>query len=257
MANTDSWQALADAVVATGTEEHVDRLIDAISAVVPYDLITVVRYSATHKPEFVRHRRFSEEMVRKYLQNYYVYDPFYARWRQERRVGVLPLRQLADAEMKRGQYIAEFLAQSQICDEVGVLLADQEDWCLGVFLDRSRRPFAAAEVRALQARFPVFAALHAQDLKSRSGAAAANGARATGASPQREPTIPPGLWPELSSRERELVELVLAGHPTATIATRLGIAIGTAKNHRRRIYEKLDITTERELFLQFFRGRAD
>ncbi|TGQ88614.1 response regulator transcription factor, partial [Mesorhizobium sp. M1C.F.Ca.ET.204.01.1.1] len=28
--------------------------------------------------------------------------------------------------------------------------------------------------------------------------------------------------------------------------------VGTVKNHRRRIYEKLDITTERELFLQFF-----
>ncbi len=51
------------------------------------------------------------------------------------------------------------------------------------------------------------------------------------------------------------MQLVLAGHPTAAIAERLGITVGTAKNHRRRIYEKLDITTERELFLQFFRLR--
>ena len=56
----------------------------------------------------------------------------------------------------------------------------------------------------------------------------------------------------MGARERELVQLILAGHPTATIAERLGIAVGTVKNHRRRIYEKLDITTERELFLQFF-----
>ena len=72
-----------------------------------------------------------------------------------------------------------------------------------------------------------------------------------------QPTIPAGLWPELSPRERELVQLVLAGHPTATIAERLGITVGTAKNHRRRIYEKLDITTERELFLQFFQSRME
>ena len=51
------------------------------------------------------------------------------------------------------------------------------------------------------------------------------------------------------------MQLVLAGHPTATIAERLGIIVGTAKNHRRRIYEKLDITTEQELFLQFFQHR--
>ena len=71
-----------------------------------------------------------------------------------------------------------------------------------------------------------------------------------------EPSIPVGLWPELSQRERELVQLVLAGHPTANIAERLGITVGTAKNHRRRIYEKLDITTERELFLQFFQHQG-
>ena len=65
----------------------------------------------------------------------------------------------------------------------------------------------------------------------------------------------PSLWPELSLRERELVQLILAGHPTANIAERLGITVGTVKNHRRRIYEKLDITTERELFLQFFQHR--
>jgi DNA-binding CsgD family transcriptional regulator len=59
------------------------------------------------------------------------------------------------------------------------------------------------------------------------------------------------LWPELSPRECGLVQFVLAGHPTATIAERLGITVGTAKNHRSRIYEKLDITTEQELYLQF------
>jgi DNA-binding CsgD family transcriptional regulator len=53
-------------------------------------------------------------------------------------------------------------------------------------------------------------------------------------------------------RERELVDLILAGHPSATIADRLRITLGTVKNHRRRIYDKLDITTERELFLQYF-----
>lgn len=77
-----------------------------------------------------------------------------------------------------------------------------------------------------------------------------------GASPQQKPRIPEGLWPELSLRERELVQLILAGHPTANIAERLGITVGTVKNPRRRICEKLDITTERELFLQFFQHRA-
>jgi DNA-binding CsgD family transcriptional regulator len=56
---------------------------------------------------------------------------------------------------------------------------------------------------------------------------------------------------ELTPREQEIVGLILEGHPSATIAKRLGIGRGTVKNHRRRLYDKLDITTERELFLLY------
>lgn len=247
------WEPLARAIAATGTDDHVDRLIDLIGADVPHDLVTVTRYSATRVPEFVKHRRFSDEMVRRYLDNYYVFDPFYASWRRERRLGILPLRRLADEEARRGQYIAGFLAQSEICDEVGILLADGGDWCLGIFLDRSTLPFRDGEIALLTERLPVFEALHALDIKARGSEFSRTSAPGgPGASPQQAPRIPAGLWVELSARERELVQLVLAGHPTADIARRLGIAVGTAKNHRRRIYEKLDITTERELFVQFF-----
>ncbi|MDX3924490.1 MAG: helix-turn-helix transcriptional regulator [Shinella sp.] len=251
------WRALADAITAAGTDDHVDRLIDMIGSLVAHDLITVTRYSATRKPEFVKHRRFSDEMVGQYLDTYYVFDPFYAYWRTERRLGIVPLKSLADDEMKRGRYIAEFLAQSEICDEVGIFLEDGGDWCLGIFLDRTRRPFREAEIEALEERFGVFASLHALDTRTRTPSyKRTETPTATGATPAGKMEFTAKLWPELSLRERELVELVLKGYPTSTVAARLNIAIGTVKNHRARIYEKLDITTERELFLQFFQRQT-
>jgi DNA-binding CsgD family transcriptional regulator len=255
---SDFWQSLAEAIAATGSEDHVDRLIDVIGGLVAHDLVTVTRYSATRKPEFVKHRRFSDEMVRSYLENYYVYDPFYARWRERRQLGIVPLKHLADEDLKRGKYIAEFLAQSEICDEVGILLEDGGDWCLGIFLDRTRQPFKDAEITLLTQRLPVFAALHALDIRSRRPDFTRTDApQGKGGAPQREPRIPAGLWPDLSLREKELAQLILSGHPTLAIAQRLGITPGTVKNHRRRIYEKLDITTEREMFLQFFQHQPD
>ncbi len=56
---------------------------------------------------------------------------------------------------------------------------------------------------------------------------------------------------ELTPREKQIVGLVLEGHPSVAIARRLGIGRGTVKNHRRRLYDKLDITSERELFLLY------
>jgi DNA-binding CsgD family transcriptional regulator len=251
------WSGLAAAVTATGSQAHLDRLIDAIGSVVPHDLVTVVRYSAKGRPAFVKHRHFSDALVRSYLATYYVFDPFYAHWRAARRPGVLPLKSLADDAMKRGRYIAEFLARSAICDEVGVLLPDGGDGCLGIFLDRMERPFRDAEIALLVERYPVFEALHALHLSTREASPkAAASLPPPGAAPQAEPAIPAGLWPALSPRERELVRLILSGYPTATIARRLGITAGTVKNHRRRIYDKLDITTERELFVEFFQFRS-
>ncbi len=72
-----AMKALAGAIAGVGSNSHVERLVDLIGALVPHDLITIVRYSATQRPEFVSHRNFSDLMVRKYLDIYYVYDPFY------------------------------------------------------------------------------------------------------------------------------------------------------------------------------------
>jgi DNA-binding CsgD family transcriptional regulator len=64
------------------------------------------------------------------------------------------------------------------------------------------------------------------------------------------PRAPCDSWlAPLTPRERQIVTLTLEGHPIAGIAKRLGVAPGTIKNHRLRVYQKLDITTERELFL--------
>ena len=51
MYGSDFWKNLADAISATATDSHIDRLIDMIGAVVPQNLITVTRYSATRKPD--------------------------------------------------------------------------------------------------------------------------------------------------------------------------------------------------------------
>ena len=55
----------------------------------------------------------------------------------------------------------------------------------------------------------------------------------------------------LTDRETDIVGLILLGYPNSHISKSLGIGLGTVKNHRHRLYNKLDITTERELFSMF------
>lgn len=53
----------------------------------------------------------------------------------------------------------------------------------------------------------------------------------------------------LSPRERQLVEKTLRGYSMPVIAERL--SLGTVRNYKQRLYTKLDITTEREIFSLF------
>jgi DNA-binding CsgD family transcriptional regulator len=64
-------------------------------------------------------------------------------------------------------------------------------------------------------------------------------------------SLPAVLSASLTPREADIVRLILQGYPSTSIAEKLGVSRGTIKNHRLRLYEKLDITSEREIFLRY------
>jgi DNA-binding CsgD family transcriptional regulator len=58
----------------------------------------------------------------------------------------------------------------------------------------------------------------------------------------------------LTEREREVVDLLLRGNSAKAIARGLGISPETARNHLKRIYPKLGVASQAELFALFFRA---
>lgn len=56
---------------------------------------------------------------------------------------------------------------------------------------------------------------------------------------------------ELTPKETEVVAHILRGLPPTLIAEKMGVTVGTVRNHKHRLYFKLDISTERELFTTF------
>jgi len=56
---------------------------------------------------------------------------------------------------------------------------------------------------------------------------------------------------ELSQREREVIQYVLRGHSSGSIALNLDVSVTTIKTHRKRAYAKLNISSQSELFSMF------
>lgn len=246
--------AVTEAIGSIGTPAYLDRLINLVAGQVLHDKVTVVRYSASRRPEFVSWQNFQTRFVEQYLKTFYVADPFYADWRQNRRPGVVSLRRTPD--LAAGPYIADFLDGAGIVDEVGLLLEDGGDWCLGIFLDRSRHAYRSTEIDRLGEIYPLVRAIHVQDVRQRPAGFRRTVQTEAAAMP---PGIPARFLDDhprsgtLTPREREVLTLILSGQTGSAIARSLSIEPGTVKNHKRKIYGKLGVGSERELFVEFVR----
>jgi DNA-binding NarL/FixJ family response regulator len=68
-----------------------------------------------------------------------------------------------------------------------------------------------------------------------------------------KPTVPPQTFPELSDREREILDLVAQGANNAEIANRLVLSPKTVRNHVSNIFSKLQVADRAHAII---RGRA-
>jgi ATP/maltotriose-dependent transcriptional regulator MalT len=75
----------------------------------------------------------------------------------------------------------------------------------------------------------------------------------------------PTLWPEtilqlgthITTREKDVLKLLLSGFSNKEIAGKLSLSAETIKVHRRNIYAKLNIKSQPELFARFFMPKQD
>ena len=65
--------------------------------------------------------------------------------------------------------------------------------------------------------------------------------RLTGFFASPSPNVPPRAFPELTTREEEILALVANGHSNAEIAERLYLSLKTVQNHVSNIFAKLRV----------------
>jgi DNA-binding CsgD family transcriptional regulator len=215
------------------------------------DLSMVMRYSRRHAPEYVIHDGLRPEHIELYLRGLYRLDPIYRLCRQRRVRGIRDLASVSTQDDRSGDYFSLFLRLTGMADDLVVLLPVDAETSIGVLYER-RTQFRAKETGELQGLFPLIDSLHQLHLRLAPGPSIDNSMPKPGLRPiNHEAALGSFLRDELTPRERDILHLVLIGYPNVKIAERLKLSVNTVKNHKKRMYLKLDITTERELFLAF------
>lgn len=244
----DVWNAsLGAAATAIGSTGFPDALAAALRLLSPFQMMNGFVYSPDGGAFDLYNERIVAErsiIVDRYLAGAFILDPFYDAVRADASARMIVMRDLAPDDFAQTEYFRLHYATTEIVDEVGFVLALENDFVAVLSLSRTGIAplFSQEDLKRLKAAVPIVCALAerhwlrlpSHTLDSRSAPPAAKIEH-----------------PLLTKRELEIVTLILKGHSTLSLAAVLSLSPNTVKVHRRQVYAKLNISSQAELFRLF------
>lgn len=247
-----AWNsAVATAMEAIGTNAFGNRLEAALATIVDFDILMVFGYNGADKPVCCYHNidtLRARTVIDAYISGPYLLDPFYSATMDRKGGGILRLKDLAPDHFFSSEYYRRHYVLTGIRDEIGILCRPA-NWAGVVF--SFTRPIAS----------PAFGRKDLASIRDAEPLLRALGECHWGLSDYAPVTARPAPAHDpindtlsrmtngiLTPREVEITSLILRGHSNASIAETLKIAPGTVKIHRKNIHQKLNISSQAELF---------
>ncbi len=188
-----------------------------------------------------------ESSLRQFVRGPYLLDPYYQA-AVAQRFGVFQLRDLAPQGFRDSEYYRGWYRNCGYTDECGYLVRLRGSGFVNIALGktRPRARFSSGEVTLLRDIEDTVAGLCRRHwLPSEEDSGGVNlRARMDSALEAFGSSL-------LTERERQVINLVLHGHSTKTLADKLSISTETVKLHRKHAYAKLEVRSQAELFHLF------
>lgn len=251
MDRAEHARALAAAVAALETPAFPPALALVLRGAVDYSFTVAFGYRGSDRPadlfdDFPAERR--AVFVTEYQAGPYLLDPFYHAATRPVADGLYRMRDLAPDRFYQGEYFRSYYARTGLAEEIGFFTGIGDGATVVLSLMRAERSFSGREIALLRDIGPVVQALIRRHWAGHPALPAA-GAGAEGDALDRSfHRFGAGV---LTPREREVAEFTLKGHSAEAVGRALAIAPGTVRIHRRNIYAKLGIGSQRELFSRF------
>lgn len=243
------YPAVIDAI---GENDFLARLSELLTSIVDYESMVVMGFSADAPPVIGYNDTtfFEKQSVDKEFIGALVLDPFYQLIKRGTREGIYKLSDIAPDEFYMSDYYHKIYKQTGLKQELGMIVTCSEGYTLVLSLGlRGKDKVDFDEKLRLEQYFA--------EIKS-----AIRKHYELGDPQQR--TIGHQLndifsnfgKDFLSERECQVTQLVLQGYSTKAIAPLLEVSTETVKVYRKRIHNKLKISSQSELFSLFLEAAS-
>lgn len=246
---------LAQAIRAIGTSDFVPALLDYLRTKASFRGAFISRLNLSRPPEHVfdnvRQERRSV-VVDRWLDRAWLLDPFVVSFISERHRPIMVLDDVAPDRFSNSDYFNIYYKSVRLIDELAIFVTLSDStlfFSLGRLVDEAC--FTKRDKRMLFESHPVVSALCEQHFHRslRSPGAHSEGTVTFEAMIEK-------LSEELTRREIEVVQHLLRGHSSRSIALILEVSPATVKVHRKNIYRKLSISSQSQLFSIFLQSVA-
>lgn len=256
LCDADALAKVALAIAAVGNQEFPKAIADLCLHVSHFDSAFICAFFSGDKP-LPLYSDLSEEQDRRvvvpYVGSAYLLDPFYDLFKQNVGDRVVGLNECAPDDFRSSDYYRMFYADTDLNDEMGVFISLGADASvlisLGVRDDRI--DLSARSKSTLEALLGIIANLCRKHWPRLAPSPQPGSSRRDN---HLEKAFEMFATSVLSNRESEIVRLILKGHSSKSMARVLGNSPETVKVHRKRIYAKMGITSQGELFSIFLRA---
>jgi DNA-binding CsgD family transcriptional regulator len=243
-------QQLSGLIPAVSTADFPDKLVELLRELVPVDDATVMVYPGTDLP-VIEYFELPEEggdsSLDVFVKGPFLLDPYYQAARDDN-FGVFRLRDLSPTGFKESEYYKTWYRSCGYQDECGYILPIGEEGFINIALGKTqhRAVFTKRELTTLQDILPTVEVLCQQHWADAGSEPNAVNLRA-----QLNAALEAFGSSLLTDRETQVINLVLHGHSTRTLAEKLSISMETVKLHRKHAYAKLEVSSQAELFYLF------
>lgn len=236
-------------VAALGTEAFAGVMLEALNELSPVDHYAVIRFDGGQAARLALSAsrpglRIDRTVQDDYIGHYQRLDPNRALFDGltgcAPRVARMQRNRVPDLDYRRQCY-----DRPGLVDRLSVIAAGASGWyCLNLFRSRESRLFSAGEEQSIHDVAALLAALTIKHDALVVPEAQAPRSERMAQTAARLRTLAPGLAP----REVEVAVRILAGMASEGIALDLGIGVNSVLTYRKRIYAKLRISSQDELF---------
>ena len=226
-------------------------LADLLATQCNVSTILMVTYKKSFKPIILHPTDPAEQSptLLNYINQAYVLDPLFNVIQAGVSPGLSRLIEIAPDSFETTEYYQTCYKDFDLIDEINLIIELDNEVTCTISLGRSSSlgTITRAELNRLNEIYPIINSLVRQFWLSQSQEYVQY-EKSEGAMKQALNTFGSGV---LTRREQEISGLILRGHSSKAIASKLNISLGTVKVHRKNIHTRLNTSTQSEIFTLF------